>query len=201
MNSFLKTFSEGISQARTLSVLYDFLKGSVGSPYSYEDVLRSQIVYAVSAFDKLMHDMIRAGMVDIYIGTKPPTPKYLGEGITLHFHSSLVTATIPPKEYLFEQEVIAKLRILSFQEPTKVADGLSFIWNEKNKWQKIASQMGWDVDDAKKKLKLIATRRNAIVHESDIDPVSGMKNAITRPECDEITNFLELCGKSIVALI
>jgi hypothetical protein len=106
-----------------------------------------------------------------------------------------------PQTLTFEQEIARKLKVVSYQDPQKVADGLSYIWDEKDKWGKIGRQMGWDPDNAKTKLKLIADRRNAIVHESDMDPISNVKNPISRTECRDVTDFIELCGKSIAQLV
>ena len=44
-----------------------------------------------------------------------------------------------------------KLSKLSFQDPTKIADGLSYIWNEDQKWQRIALGLGMSDEDAKRK--------------------------------------------------
>lgn len=201
MLSALAIFKKGIADARALTALHDFLKVSIAAPISLDDLLRSQLVYSVSAFDKLLHDLVRIGMVACFTGTRIPTPKYKSETISLEFHLALVGATIPPKEFLFEREIATKLRTSAYQDPEKVADGLSFIWDEKHKWQKIAASMGRTDTDVKTTLKLIATRRNAIVHESDIDPLSGTKNAITRQECNDVTDFLDTCGTNITHLV
>lgn len=201
MHKALATFTASIADARSLTGLYDFLTSSVPSPFSYDDLLRSQIVYSVSAFDKLMHDLIRIGMVATYTSVRVATPKYYSESISIQFHGTLVAATLPPKEVLFEQEISRKLRIVSYQDPQKVADGLSYIWDERDKWVKIGREMGWVPDNAKIKLKLIADRRNAIVHESDMDPISNAKNPISRAECRDVTDFIELCGSSIARLV
>jgi hypothetical protein len=119
----------------------------------------------------------------------------------MQLHGELVGATVPPKEYLFEQEIIRKFRVQSYQEPSKVAEGLSLIWEETHKWQKIGEKMGLIPDDARTKLRLITTRRNAIVHEADIDPISHMQNTISRAECQDITDFLENCGNAITYLV
>jgi hypothetical protein len=50
-------------------------------------------------------------------------------------------------------------------------------------------------------LKLISTRRNAIVHEADMDPLTNARTPITRAEANDITDFLEKCGTSIVNLV
>ncbi len=194
----LELFKENIKDAKNLTSLYEYLEVTIKSPFSFDDLLRSQIVYSVSAFDKLIHDVIRIGMVEIFTAKRQPTPKYEAESIPISTHIELLSATIPPKEYIFEQTVIKKLKVISFQEPEKVADGLSYIWNEKQKWQKIAIRMGMDDKTVKTKLKLIADRRNIIVHESDFNPTTHKKYTISKSECQDITDFLCKCGESIV---
>jgi len=201
MLSALRVFNSNIDEARHLGVLYDFLFSTVSSPMSFDDLLRSQIVYALSAFDKLIHDIIRIGMVQTFVGTRPPTSKYLNESLSIQIHETLLAATFPPKEHFFEQAISKKLRIVSYQDPEKVADGLSFIWNEDQKWQKISSVMGLDSITARRTLKLITDRRNAIVHEFDMDPATQSKYPVHKNECEDIINFLHKCGNAIVSLV
>jgi hypothetical protein len=84
--------------------------------------------------------------------------------ITMTTHTALVAATIPPEEVIFETEFAKKLRGLSFQDPEKIADGLSYIWDEKQKWEKIGKTLGLPPGDVRTRMTLISVRRNAIVH-------------------------------------
>nr|WP_315195789.1 HEPN domain-containing protein [uncultured Aquabacterium sp.] len=194
-------FHRNINQANELGGLYDYLSTSVAIPEQFEDLLRSQIVNAVSAFDKLMHDLIRIGMVKIFENQRPSTGKYLSESIAIQYLPSLLASAVPPPPVRFEEIVREKLSKLSFQDPTKVADGLSYIWNEPQKWQQIALGLGMSDENAKRKLKLIITRRNAIVHEADLDPVTSQKQGITRAEATDIANFLRALGDRICDLV
>lgn len=201
MYSALILFRANIEEAKNLVALYEYLEHSVKSPLSFDDLLRFQIVYAVSAFDKLIHDVIRMGIMEIFTCRRSPTPKYLAETISTLTYNDLISATLPPKEYIFEQAIAKKLKIVSYQEPEKVAEGLSYIWEEKQKWQKIAAKMMIDDTTAKTTLKLIASRRNSIVHEADIDPSTNLKYSISKSECQSITSFLYQCGEAIVDLV
>lgn len=197
----VKIFNASISNARDLTQLHDYIVNTVRAPHPFDDLLRSQIVYAMSAFDKLMHDLIRIGMVASFNGNRPASARYHTELISMKVHTDLLAATIPPKEVLFEQEVIKKLAHLSFQDPDKVADGLSLIWEEKHKWEKIAGKMNSSTHEVKTRLKLAAGRRNAIVHESDMHPLNNTKTPITVRECSDVTDFVERCGRTIAALV
>lgn len=201
MLSALKIFDDNIAAARHLAHLFDYLTEKVAGPLLFDDLLRSQVVYSVSALDKLIHDVVRIGMLEVYAGTRLPTPRYNSESITLEFHSALVGATVPPKEFLFEQEVLRKLSYVAFQDPDKIADGLALIWDEKQKWERIAASMGAAASVAKKRLKLIVARRNAIVHEADMSPLMTVKTPMSRKECSDITDFVHTCGHAITNLV
>ena len=194
-------FQRNIRQANELGVLYAHLSVTVAIPEQFDDLLRSQIVNAVSAFDKLMHDLIRIGMVRIFESQRPSTGKYLSEVIAIQHLPGLAAGAVPPPPVRFEEIVREKLSKLSFQDPTKIADGLSYIWNENQKWQQIALGLGMTDDDAKRKQRLIVTRRNAIVHEADLDPVTNQKQGITRAEAMDISTFLLMLGNRICDLV
>lgn len=201
MHNSLALFNSNIRQAREISALYDYLVASVAVPQQFDDLLRSQLVYSVSAFDKLIHDLVRIGMVQSFMGVRTPTGKYLSEPVSMQVHNEMVQATIPPKEHVFEQALFRKFKTISFQDPVKVADGLSYIWDESQKWQKIAALLGISDPAARTRLKLIADRRNAIVHEADIDPSTNTKFAIGKAESEGSLNFLEACGNAIANLV
>lgn len=196
LNSKVRFF-ENVNRASELGALYDQLVAAIGIPGSFDDLLRSQLVYAVSAFDKLIHDLVRIGMVQAFMGLRPSTEKYLNEGIQLRRLSLLSPGSIPPPAVAFEQIIREKLSVLSFQDPKKLADGLSFIWPEAQKWQVLAGALGMSSDDARTTLGLIATRRNAIVHEADLDPLTHRKQPITRQEAADATSFLRRLGTAI----
>ncbi|QAU23161.1 hypothetical protein EO087_03450 [Dyella sp. M7H15-1] len=122
-----RIFHHNIQQAVELGVLYDHLSSMVTIPEQLDDLLRSQIVNAVSAFDKLMHDLIRIGMVRIFENQRLSTSKYLSETVAMQHLPGLVVDAIPPPAVRFEEIIREKLSKFSFQEPTKIADGLSYI--------------------------------------------------------------------------
>ena len=74
---------------------------------------------------------------------------------------------------------------------------LVFIWDENQKWQKLADKLGSNDVTVKQRLNLVVTRRNAIVHEADLNPVSLNKQDIKSEDIIEIVNFLEKLGNVI----
>ena len=155
-----------MAQKNVTAGLYEYLSNS-RIPLDSSDLLRWQWVLAVSALDKYIHDIVAAGMVEQYLNRRPTTPKFDAFQLSMNVISNISVAPVPEIE--FRNEVIRKNSYLAFQEPDKIADALSFIWNESQKWLVISRNMATPIDQAtlKTKLKNIVMRRNQIVHEGD----------------------------------
>ena len=202
MRSSQALFDTHIRDALSLSAIYDYGAIHLRAPFSFDDILRAQIANSVSAFDKFMHDLIRIGMIETFVGRRRPTPKYSTEVLSLEAISLIRAATVPPPEAYFEKEILKKHSHLSFQDPVKVADALGLIWAEPQKWQAISNQMGRaDHDNTRKILSLICVRRNKIVHEADYDGLSDQKLTISREEAINSALFIQQCGIAIFNLV
>ena len=147
-------FDEAIKRALDSSALFDYCTSTITTPFSFDDILRFQLVYGVSAFDTLIHRLVRIGMVETFCGRRPPTDKYQAENVSMAVMESIRTATVPPPQFYFEQEVVRRHKHLSFQDPGKVADALGFIWDEPQKWVKIAAILGQNDGVVKTRLKM-----------------------------------------------
>lgn len=200
MTNSYQTFKKLMQDTKNTTVLYDYLHNYIKPPYDYSDLLRWQWTQSVSALDKLIHDLIRIGMRETFAGFRPATDKFSSFAITIttaqQLNQSPITAPL-----LFEQYVTLKHKTLSFQEPSKIADGLSFIWAEQHKWQAISTQMGKSEDDVKTELKNISIRRNQIVHEGDYIASGFSRQPIEKADTDEVINFLEQLGTAIYNLV
>lgn len=166
MTNALNTFCSLIAQAETSKGLFCYLREQ-RIPIDTSDLLRWQWVLAVSALDKYIHDIVRIGMVQEFQGTKPQTEKYKAFRIDMDSYIYLSSAVSP--EIVFENEIFRQHSHLSFQYPEKIADALSYIWTQNNKWETISQNMATPISakDLKTKLTNIIVRRNQIVHEGD----------------------------------
>jgi len=191
-----KLFKKNLDKSSELVVLYDYSTRNLIS-LNFDDLLRAHLVYSVSAFDKFIHDVIRLGMLEIFLGRRSSTQKFLNESIRLETYMQLTSASSIPAEVCFGNEITRKLSFLSFQDTDKIADGLSYIWSENHKWQKIADEMSIAITSAKVTLKTIVARRNQIVHEADIDISNGHKYLIEKSDVIDACAFIELCGRAI----
>lgn len=213
-----KNFTEGITSAKSLFTIYDYLLNSIHLPHEdITDLLRAQIVYSISALDRFIHELVRIGTLEIFEYKRIATQKFNAQqfkGQTiLNIKKFLETQPIPtsPDELpsvIINKEIIEKLSFLSFQAPDKIKDALSLIWNEQNKLTILAKQMGLpgNNDNDKKQLLeqtllLIATRRNQIVHEADIDSTTGKRRVIDRDNVEDSINFIENLGYAIYDVV
>ena len=194
-------FINEIAHTKSLGSLHSHVVATYTLPHDADDLNRTKIVWSVSAFDKLIHDLIRLGMVQTFSGARNPTPKYLAEPVPLSTIVSTYSVPLAPAAITFEQVVFGKLKHLSFQDPKKLMDGLSLIWSEGNKWATIATEIGLSESDARTKLALIAARRNAIVHEADLDPLTLSKNGLDVASSDDVVMFIEKLGLAICKFI
>lgn len=213
MQIAINEFNKQISSTKELNAIYKHLESNLTSAVDLTDLLRAQIVYSVSSLDKLIHELVRIGMIEIYYGRRTATNKFSAFGISLNTlvkiqETSLIHMPQVPEDtaiYWFEREIILKHKILSFQDPDKMSDALGLIWQEEHKWQKIHRNMFQQNNylllrtekDMKIYLKNIISRRNQIVHEADINILTGQKDAIDEMEVQEIVDFLNQLGNSV----
>ena len=204
MQQAFNQFKNNIQSTKELDALYNHLVLEMKLPIDLSDILRSQLIYAVSALDKLIHELVRIGMLQSFLGQRTKTLKFNGFTISLETYSkiqqlsqSTETLQLEGPEYFFEQEIIIKHKHLSFQDPDKISDALSLIWEEKQKWQQVAFSLNMSDDYLKKRLKNIVSRRNQIVHEADIDIQTNLRNSIDEEDVKESVDFIFQLGESI----
>ena len=184
-------FQALMSQRNVSSTLYDYISFNK-IPLDASDLLRWQWVLAVSALDKYIHDILTDGMVEQYINKKPHTSKF--DTFQLGMKTIINIQSAPVPEIAFRNEVIRKNSYLSFQDPDKIADALSFIWNVPNKWDVISRNMATPISssDLKIKLKNIVVRRNQIVHEGDClsTNIPMAQQQITASDTQDVIQFI-----------
>jgi hypothetical protein len=194
-------FDENLKRINDISAIITHLTIQVRmSEMDVGELLRSQIVYAVSALDKLIHELIKTGMIYTYQSLRAPTGAYkkytLSLDVMKDMHSGLV-----PAENVLEQHIMLTHKHLAFQDPDKVSQGLSLIWAETHKWAAIASSLGGNEADIKTRLKNIVARRNQIVHEADRDLSSGLIQPISRADTNDIVDFITRLGNAIYSIV
>lgn len=191
-------FNREMDRIETIFNLGEFLKDNCYSNIGhFSDLYRIVLVYSLSAFDKLLHDLIKIGIGDIFTKKRAVTKKYLNEPIPMSIMESVYDKDLISAKIALDTAIYGKLRVISYQDPQKVSDGLSFIWDENQKWKKLSDSLNMNEEEVKQTLKLITSRRNSIVHESDIDPISLTKREIEQDDVKNNIVFLRSLGNAI----
>lgn len=165
-SSAKKNFDNHIKQAYEAIEIYKHLKRS---GYSADFGLRFVWVASVSALDHYISEIIIEKSTEHFANNKKLSSKILNEGVPLQATMRLHNASPTQAIVEFRSIIDKTVRFRTFQKANDVSDGLSFIWDEQHKWNKISRELGIKNSTAKHKLNSIGYRRDSIVHNADYD--------------------------------
>lgn len=200
MLNILEQFRDDIERVQTLGALYDILSQQITSALDLTDLLRSQIVMVVSALDHYIHEITRVGMLKVYDGKRPQTPAFLRFQVKMEATLQGIAAVQGDNRWL-DEEIRRNHGHLPFQHPDKIADAIR-LFSSCKLWDSVASELNLKVEDVKNQLQLILGRRNQIVHESDLDPMSpGNRWGISSSDSVKAINFIQELGEAIYVVV
>lgn len=181
------------------------LANTTSGAMDLSDVHRAAFVQGVSAFDTFVHDEVRVRILDIFaLGS--PMPKALQK-----FRVSLASVQIAAGGSglgWLETEIREQHALLSFQKPEKVADAVRLV-SDVQLWKALACHLGQgplggETGDQilKRRLTLIADRRNTIVHQSDLDPTppGDVLYPMAQATVEDALVFLDQIARGIQAV-
>lgn len=187
-----KRASDLVGLAATLSV-------QTTQALDTSDLLRSAIVLAVSAFDHLIHEVVRVGMLEIARGERVASPGYSRFPVALGVVQTMLSQPLTMQG--LDAEIRARHGWQSFQDPDKIAEAIRNI-SAKNLWVEVGMIFGVSSKEIKIKIKLIVDRRNKIAHEADMDPtVPGARWPIDVALVAETLDFLDSVASAIVTVV
>lgn len=190
----LQTFEASLERARALGVMHAALKDLTTAVIDPSDLLRAQIVLAVSSLDHLVHEITVRGMLEIYDGRRGATPHYLKFKVPINAFGATSAAL---SRGAFESAIRESHSYLSFQRPEKIADAIR-LFSTVSLWQEVAAQLSMPVDDLKGRLDLAVDRRNKIAHEADLDPsYPGQRWPIVTKDAEGVVDLIEDAGKAV----
>ncbi len=167
------------------------------------EILRAEIVLAISALDCFLHDLLRLGTIETYYGqrryhhAKTERPKF-DENKLIFLLTKDKASQIMELDQTFREIFSTK----TFQDPQIIQKNLISI-NIENIWQEVARITAIPQSDIEQKLKLIVSRRNSIVHEADIDIIGGgvgQKKAISQISVKGDIEFIEKVCEAIYVI-
>src|SRR3972149_739357 len=199
MHSAIKQFRSNIERVRALGGLYEALSQLTTSAVDATDILRAQIVLAVSALDHYIHELTRLGMLEIFDGLRPSTNAFGRFQITID--AAMAGMVVSGGNAWFESEIREKHGFLAFQHPDKVADAIR-LCSSCELWLQVSIKLGLSTQDVKNQLRLIVERRNKIAHEADLDPsYPGTRWPISSADAGSTVQFIEDICEAIHSVI
>lgn len=210
MTNAIITFNACISDLRNMRAFYAYLSDHCSIPKDdLTDLLRSELVNLVSAMDRFIHEIVRIGIINSYLGISPQTDKCKTIPMKFSTMNKVIecrSRSTPPScneeiaEYWINKEVVAILSTMSFQKTDKIKDALSYIWDVSHKIPPIIDKMQYAFPETtinnkqkylEEKIDLIVSRRNQIVHEADYDISTHSKQAIYATWLDDTILFIK----------
>jgi hypothetical protein len=174
--------AELLSLRKELSGAREFLESArlVRASHPGRDVTdfyRAALAKVVSGYDRFVHQLVFRGMMEAAAGIRPQTPAFG------RFKVSVLSALAAAQGQIVASwlgaEIANQHSIASFQRCDKVADAIRLI-SAAELWNTVSASISIAAADLRFQMDGIVDRRNQIVHEADIDPLTGVKRPITR---------------------
>ena len=186
----IDTAQRNLGYVKNTHSLYCILQCQTSSALDLSDLLRSEIVMAVSALDQFVHELITQGMMEIYDGTRPRTEHFSKFPICLGVVSFNTTGTATLTRQEYQGEVVHSLGLRTYQRPDDITQGLHLI-SDGCPWETAQRLTQTPVGDLRLRLNLVIDQRNAIVHQAHTDPFSHSRIQIWEQDTKEATEFIE----------
>ena len=189
MHSAIQQFRLNIERVRALGGLHVAFLRLTTPVIDSTDILRAQIVLAISALDNYIHELTRLGMIEVFDGRRPPTDAFRRFQVSID--GAMLGLRSAGGSSWFEGEIREKHKFLSFQYPDRIADAVR-LFSSCELWPSVAVGLGLSTQDVKTHLQLIVERRNKIAHEADLDPsYPGSRWPISYGEVEKAIKFIE----------
>ena len=199
MQAAIDQFRRNIQRVRNLGAIYQALSAQTTQALDLSDLLRSELVMAVSTLDHYIHELVRLGMLEAYQGNRVQTDAFLRFQITLS--GALEAVNAQGNDGWLEDQIRTSHSYRSFQTPDNIADAVRLV-SDVQLWDSVATQMGAPPQNIRAQLRLIVNRRNQIAHEADIDPSLGGRSwPIDFTGADEAVTFTERLAEAIYTVV
>ena len=199
MQAAIEQYRENIQRVRILGSIYQALSVQTTGVLDLADILRSELVMAVSALDHFIHELVRLGMLEAYHGHRGQTEACLMFQVTLA--SAIQGITMPTTDSWLEEQIRLRHGYLSFQRPDSIADAIRLV-SDIQLWNEVGHQHGTTIQNVRAQLGLIVDRRNKIAHEADMDPsYAGRLWPVDFGLVDEAVTFMEQLAETINSIV
>ena len=189
MQEAIEQFRTNLLRVRNLGSIADAVDSKTTQGLDLSDILRAELVFAVSALDQFVHEVVRLGMLDSYRGSRLRTKSFLTFQVSLG--GMLDGPDSANGEQWLDDQIRTRNGYRSFQTPDNIADAVRLV-SEVQLWNEIANHMSMSSQEVRERLQLIVDRRNQIAHEADVNPSPYEDRfSIDRQMVTETVDFIE----------
>lgn len=197
MTDSLAKFSSNIEQAKYLGSLFTKLQTIVTPVLDLSDLLRAEIVFAVSAFDYYIHQLVNQCMLEELEGTREISNGFKNFSLPIERILELKAGSTT----WLDDEIKLRHSYKSFQSSRNVNEAIKLI-KDLNVWEEVSRILAIDKENIKHTLDLIIDRRNKIAHEADMDPSFPNKRwAITWSMANDAVKYIVRIAQAIDSTI
>ncbi len=167
MQEAINQFRENLNRVRNLGAIVDALDSQTTDALDLSDILRAELVLAVSALDQFVHEAVRLGMLDAYRGNRIRTPAFLRFQVSLI--SVLNGISESGGERWLDDQIRTRNARRSFQSPARISEAVRLV-SDVPLWDDVGRRMNMPPQEVREYLGSIIDRRNQIAHEADSNP-------------------------------
>ena len=159
------------------------------------NILRSQIMFLMSAVDYYVHEIVKYGIISIFKGERKRTKQYDTFSIGL---ANVEKAIKNIEDINWLEDAISNENIkYTFMAYEKIRRALLLISDDKKILPNAAKNINISDNKLKSNIDNIYKRRNAIAHQSDINESTGIKNKIDVKFVKDSIDFVKIAIESI----
>ncbi len=144
MKAAIEQFRHDMVRVKNLTIVFTSFEPRTTSAPDISDILRAEIVFAVSALDNFIHNLARMGMLEILQRQRSETPAYRRFQVSME---AVVFCRSDPQPLeqqwvdWFDNLIREKHGWQSFQYPDKIAEAIRLI-SEIKLWDEVAKELG-----------------------------------------------------------
>lgn len=185
MQQAINTFISNIDSVKQLDAIYQYLEQqNIGKTLDLSEILRAEIVLAVSAMDNFISDLLLIGLVENFEQRKSLSAEFAKFRLDMQTVMRILDESSQiGKSNILKQYIQKYNQSNSYQKPSNIVSTLKLL-GISDLWNKVSPIMGINNPaDISNELEIIVWNRDKIAHEADLDEY---KNKRSR---DRVTTF------------
>ncbi len=203
MQQAIDTFKLNIDSVKQLDAIYLYLEqNNIGKTLDLSEILRAEIVLAVSALDNFISDLLLFGLVINFELRRPLNNEFAKFRLDMQTVMNILNGPSQRDKALILGDYIRKYNEgNSYQKPGNIVSTLKLL-GINDLWNKLAPILGIsNPSDVSKELEIIVWNRNKIAHEADFDHLTQSKRPRDRTTTLQAIEFIDNLGKAIFGIV